>query len=357
MIISGKYTDAFVFTDNIEPECTKQIKNITDNENFKFSRIALMPDCHAGKGCCIGFTQTLNFNTPVCPNLVGVDISCGMLCAELTDDVTPDEFLNACNNVPVGKKVHDVLTPNLSVYGPIIDLIKVDIKEKRDYILKSIGTLGGGNHFIELNVSEKTGKKYVVIHSGSRHLGVLVCEYWMSKAKGEGDLKFLTGEDKEGYLYDTYVANAYASINRYEILKELGFKFSNSFETIHNYIDPHTLILRKGAISAKHGEMCLIPMNMRDGSLLCEGLGNVDWNFSAPHGAGRLMSRGKAKKNISLEDYKTSMKGIVSNSVRTETIDESPMVYKSANEIESLIDGKCVKVLDHLKVLANHKGF
>ena len=354
MIISGKYTDAYVFTDNIEPECVEQIKNIVDNEHFKYNHIALMPDCHAGKGCCIGFTQ--HVMDSVCPNLVGVDIGCGMLCAELAEDISTDDFLNACKNVPVGKHVHETLNPEMLKYCGMLYALFTKFGNG-DYLLKSIGTLGGGNHFIELNVSEKTGKKYVVIHSGSRNLGVKVCEYWMSKATGEGDLKFLTGENMQMYLHDVMIAQSYASVNRYEILRELGFKVKTSFETIHNYIDPEFMILRKGAISALMGEKCLIPMNMRDGSLLCEGLGNLEWNMSAPHGAGRLMSRAKAKKSITLSDYQNSMKGIASNSVRAETIDESPMVYKDAIEIESLIDGKTVKVLDHLKVLANHKGF
>lgn len=354
MIISGKYTDAYIFTDNVESECLDQIKKIIDDEHFKYNHIALMPDCHAGKGCCIGFTQFVTDS--VCPNLVGVDIGCGMLCAELAEDISTDDFLNACKNVPVGKKVHENIHPEMYKYSGMLNVIKADYG-CYDYLLKSIGTLGGGNHFIELNVSEKTGKKYIVIHSGSRHLGVKVCEYWMSKASGEGDLKFLTGDNAIDYLHDMQLTQSYASINRYEILKELGFKILNSFETVHNYIDCESMILRKGAISAYKGEMCLIPMNMRDGSLLCEGLDNLEWNRSAPHGAGRLMSRAKAKKNISLSDYQNVMKGIASNSVCSETIDESPMVYKNAKEIESLIDGKCVKVLDHLKVLANHKGF
>lgn len=351
-VIRGKFADASVMTDNVEQACIEQIQHIVDNEAFEGSKIALMPDCHAGKGCCVGFTQTIT--DKICPSLVGVDIGCGMLTLELADDVSTDEFLSACKKIPVGHSIHTQVQADVS---DLLLNLHADISERFEYLQKSVGSLGSGNHFIELNVSQNSGKKYVVIHSGSRNLGVLVCQYWMNRAIGEGDLKFLQGEDAKMYLEDMALAQRYAEINRATIAKLLGFSVVSQWETVHNYIDIEGGILRKGSISAKNGERCLIPLNMRDGSLVCVGLGNKEWNYSAPHGSGRLMSRSQARKTIQFSDYQETMQGIASVSVCEKTIDESPFAYKNSAEIENLIDGHCVKVVDHLKVLANHKGF
>lgn len=352
MIINGKHTNADVKTENIDASCVQQIQNIADNPIFEGTKIVLMPDCHAGKGCCVGFTQTIT--DKICPNLVGVDIGCGMLTLELSEDISTDDFLNACKKIPVGGRVNGYVQKDVS---KLLLNLHTDISDNANYLKLSIGSLGGGNHFIELNQSENTGKKYIVIHTGSRYLGILVCKYWLNRAIGDGDLKYLTSNKMLGYLDDMKIAQKYAEINRIAISEMLGFKYSDAFETVHNYIDMNDMILRKGSISATKGKKCLIPLNMRDGSLVCEGLGNADWNYSAPHGSGRLMSRSKARKTINLLDYQETMKNVASNSVCSETIDESPFAYKDSNEIESLINGKCVNVLDHLKVLANHKGF
>lgn len=356
LTIQGKFADATVMTDNIEQHCIEQIQHIVDTEEFAGSKIVLMPDCHAGKGCCVGFTQTVT--DKICPSLVGVDIGCGMLTLELADDVSTDEFLDACRAVPVGHSIHRQAQVDVS---ELLGHLHADVSERFEYLQKSVGSLGSGNHFIELNVSEKTGAKYVVIHSGSRHLGVMVCQYWLSRASGEGDLKFLHGEDATMYLEDMALTQEYAEINRAMIAQELGFSVLSQWETVHNYV--HTcsetgeVILRKGSISALRGERCLIPLNMRDGSLVCVGLGNPDWNYSAPHGAGRAVSRTQARAMFQLSDYQASMQGIASVSVCAKTIDECPFAYKDATEIETLIDGHCVEVVDHLRVLANHKGF
>lgn len=350
--IHGKFTNATVTTENIEKPCVDQIHRIVNSEEFQGSKIVLMPDCHAGKGCCIGFTQTIT--DKICPSLVGVDIGCGMLTLELSEDITTDDFLMACQHIPVGNSVNTVVQMGVS---DLLRRLHTDVSDKFEYLQKSVGSLGSGNHFIELNISENSGRKYVVIHTGSRHLGVLVCNYWLKRAEGEGDLKFLRGEDAKMYLEDMALAQQYAGLNRFTIARLLGFSFGFSWETIHNYIDIKSMILRKGAISAMRGERCLIPLNMRDGSLVCVGLGNSDWNYSAPHGSGRAMSRSQAKKSIQMSDYMDSMRGIASVTVCPKTIDECAFAYKDSSEIQSLIDGKCVKVVDRLHVLANHKGF
>lgn len=355
-VIRGKYTKASVMTDNVEQACIEQIQHIVDNEAFKGSKIVLMPDCHAGKGCCVGFTQKIV--DKICPSLVGVDIGCGMRTIELAEDVSTDEFLRACKEIPVGNSIHTEAVIDVS---DLLERLHADVSERFEYLQKSVGSLGSGNHFIELNESQNSGKKYIVIHSGSRNLGVLVCQYWLNRAVGEGDLKFLQGKDADMYLKDMAMTQFYAQINREMIAKmlelTLGVSFVSQWDTIHNYIDIRSKILRKGAISAKKREKCLIPLNMRDGSLVCVGLGNPKWNYSAPHGSGRAMSRSQARKTIDFSDYQESMKGIATVSVCEKTIDECAFAYKNSSEIENLIDGHCVKVVDHLKVLANHKGF
>lgn len=389
-----------IFTDNIEPEALDQIYTLAKQPAFKDCKIRIMPDVHAGKGCVIGFTADLG--DKVIPNIVGVDIGCGMLTVALGDVPIDLEALDRAirKRVPSGRNVHD----GRSVYFPDLQKLNCyrELRETRR-LERSIGTLGGGNHFIEIGVDE-TGSKYLVIHTGSRNLGKQVADYYQNlaieimqgkdelykkqsaliaeyKAAGRKneiqkaikelhrqfkpnplgipkDLCYLTGEYREMYLHDMRICQDFAVQNRREIanaiLDEMGLKELDSFETIHNYIDLKTNIVRKGAISAYTGEPVLIPLNMRDGCILGIGLGNEDWNCSAPHGAGRIMSRSRAKEVVDLEEFKKSMEGIYTTSVDISTIDEAPQVYKSAAEIvnnisDTVIVSKIIKPIYNFK--------
>ena len=366
----------------------QQVKQLANSEAYKNTIIRVMPDCHAGKGCTIG--SVIQYTDKVVPNTVGVDIGCGMLVMELGQvDINLAELDDIIHKyIPSGFNIHD--TPITSYKKKLIAHIS-----DWEYIERSIGTLGGGNHFIELDEDDE-GNKYLVIHSGSRNLGVQVCKYWQDKAvarltddsdirkklidrlKAEGrakdiseelkkikkpkidnDLAYVEGEDLEGYLHDMELCQKYAILNRNImgtlILEALGIKEYKCFTTIHNYIDIPSKTIRKGAISAKNNERVLIPMNMRDGSLICMGKGNPDWLFSAPHGAGRIMSRMQAKTNLNIEDFQKSMKGIYTTSVCEETIDEAPMVYKDAKKImEDIVP--TVEILKVIKPLYNFKA-
>lgn len=372
--------DLKIFTDNIEEEAIEQIDLLLEQEPFKDCKVRIMPDVHSGKGCVIGFTADLG--NKVIPNIVGVDIGCGMLCVELgkvdLDLARIDKIINKV--IPAGRSIRE---HKLTDFAKINDLYC--LRELRDIkkFNKSIGTLGGGNHFIEID-KDKEGNKYLVIHTGSRNLGKQVADYYQGlaielcsgkedmfekkekiikeyKAQGRkaeiqkalrdlekkyknnkpnipNELCYLTGKYREMYLHDMKICQEYASLNRLYIAKEiLTNYFGNcdfhSFETIHNYISFDDNIVRKGAISAKQGERVLIPINMRDGSIIAIGKGNEDWNQSAPHGAGRIMSRKKAKETFKLEDFKESMKNVYTTSVVKETIDEAPFVYKPMQEI------------------------
>ena len=356
MILKGKFTNAIIHTSDIDENTINQVNNLINCDVSEGSTIHIMPDCHAGKGCTIGTTMTIKDR--VCPNLVGVDVGCGMLCLKVQGDFTIDDFLDACEKVPSGVGKYN------SEMTPFDDLNKLSFQlEKPEQILYSIGSLGSGNHFIELNEDED-GNHYIVIHTGSRNLGIQVCSHHMEIAKKtnlRGDLSFLTGTDLDNYLNDMRICQTYAQKNRLEIgntiLRNLGnTKIVDTFETVHNYIDFDDMILRKGAISCTRGKKVLIPFNMRDGSVIAVGKGNPDWNFSGPHGAGRIMSRSEARKNLTLEEYQNTMKGISSRTVCQNTIDEAPQVYKNPKEIENLIS-ETVEVQNHLKVVANYKGF
>ncbi len=391
--ISGKYNTATVFTNNIEDEAIEQIKNLCNQEFSKTSKIRVMPDVHAGAGCTIGTTMTIS--DKVVPNLVGVDIGCGMELVLLKERAINLEDLDKTirKNVPSGFETR--VTPH-----KYINNIDLDSLFCINYINKkraetSIGTLGGGNHFIEMNRDDE-GNIYLVVHSGSRNLGKQVADYYqrlaikklsshlderkeiIQKLKSEGreseiqsvlkelffentpkNLSYLSGEDLDRYLHDMNIVQQFALWNRKAIVdtivESLDLKIEDSFTTIHNYIEIETKILRKGAISAKKGEIVLIPINMRDGSLICEGLGNEDWNFSAPHGAGRLMSRTKAKATITLNEFKNSMSGIYTTSINSDTIDEAPMAYKPIEEIVEFTK-ESVKILKHIKPIYNFKA-
>lgn len=371
-----------IFTDSIEPEALNQIYTLIKQPAFADCKVRIMPDVHAGKGCVIGFTADLG--DKVIPNIVGVDIGCGMLCCEIgkidIDYAKLDSVIR--EHIPAGRAVRD----EEITFEQLDDLYCKDQLRNMEWLKCSLGTLGGGNHFIEVD-EDSDGVKYLVIHTGSRNLGKQVAEIYQQMAiddmqgtdklaeeskkliaeykaagrqkdiqRGLAELKrkwqpdklnipkelcYLTGEHREMYLHDMKICQEFARVNRRAIqdiiFYYMGWTFSRSFmerfQTIHNYIDHDTNIVRKGAISAKAGERLLIPINMRDGCIIGVGKGNEDWNCSAPHGAGRIMSRSKAKENVSLEEYQESMKGIYTTSVSQSTIDESPMVYKPMDEI------------------------
>lgn len=380
-----------VYAKTFENEAYSQVEKMANYDPYLSSRIRIMPDAHAGKGCVIGTTITLN--GAVTPNLVGVDIGCGMLAAYLTvNDIDLKKLDKVIReNIPSGFSVHKwpVLWFDLrSLY------CYKAIEEKDFYMQQSLGTLGGGNHFIEANRTSG-GRIMIVIHSGSRNLGVQVCNYYqelavkklsvrndvnelISRLKAEGrekeiqselkkikprvvdkELAHLTGTDFECYIHDMEIVQRYASANRRLMMniicENMGFMAVDYLSTIHNYIDVENMILRKGAVSARKGERLIIPMNMRDGSLICVGKGNEDWNYSAPHGAGRLMSRAKAKESISMQDFEQSMSDIYTTSVCEGTLDEAPQAYKPADEIISLI-GDTVEIIDTVKPIYNFKA-
>lgn len=386
--------DLKIFTENIEQEALNQINTLIQQPSFKDCKVRIMPDVHAGKGCVIGFTA--NLGDKVIPNIVGVDIGCGMLTVDLGQIDIDLERLDKVirQHVPSGRNVN---TDKIHGFESIKSLYCYDKLKNIDWLERSIGSLGGGNHFIELDVDEENNK-FLVIHTGSRNLGKQVAEIYQKLAietinssklerqelirrlKQEGkeyqiegalnglspieklpkELCYLIGKNREKYLHDMKICQEYASLNRkiiqLIILENMGiFKYYNEFETIHNYIDHDTNIVRKGAISAKKDELLLIPINMRDGCIIGVGKGNDDWNQSAPHGAGRIMSRTKAKELLSMEAYKETMNGIFTTSVSESTIDEAPMAYKPIEEIiENIHD--TVEIVKIIKPIYNFKA-
>ena len=395
--IKGKIGRAISFAKNIDDKAREQIQRMCDYEFTRDSKIRIMPDVHAGKGCTIGTTMTVT--DKVVPNIVGVDIGCGMFTVKLeTSSIAFEKFDDAAHFIPSGLNVWDTTQENF-------DLKKLrcfDSLKKISWIEKSIGTLGGGNHFIEIDRA-KDGTFYLVIHTGSRNLGKQVAEIYQElaidlnvgkaaykeqvenlireymesgrqkeiqaalknlsenrrKTSIPEDLCFVYGEHLENYLHDVKICQDFAQLNRKTIAKILleraDIVGGESFHTTHNYIDVEEKIIRKGAISARHGEKILIPINMRDGSVLAVGKGNSDWNFSAPHGAGRIMSRMTAKNSLNMEDYKNSMAGIYSTSVNEKTLDESPQAYKSLEDIIDVV-GETVEILDVMKPVYNFKA-
>lgn len=355
--LQGKYNKCKVFTNNIDNETISQLINLLNQKFVKDNQIRIMPDTHAGKGCVIGTTITIT--DKVVPNLVGVDIGCGMLAIKLKDKNIDLPNLDSVirKYVTSGFNIHDLAIAD-SHAADIIAPVDVD----KAY--KFLGTLGGGNHFIEVDM-DKDGNYWLVIHTGSRHLGIEVCDYYQNlayenlKLKIPFELAYLEGQAMDNYLHDMKLTQEHARINREtiasQIIKHAKLTPIESFDTIHNYIDTDNMILRKGSISAQAGERVIIPLNMRDGSLICTGRGNPDWNYSAPHGAGRILSRSKAKDTVSMDAYRESMKGIYTTSVSTGTIDESPFAYKPAEEIiENIKD--TVEVIDVIKPIYNFKA-
>ena len=365
-----------VFAATFEDEAAKQVNQLASLDAYKDSIIRIMPDAHAGKGCTIGTTMTIK--DKITPNLVGVDIGCGMLVVPLEQKITDfDAFDKHLREVmPAGFAVNETPTCNVEVEREMLEQLVCKNAFDMDYTLCSLGTLGGGNHFVEIDEDEE-GKQYLVIHTGSRNLGVKVANHYqkiadkqcsqsenlnevIAQMKAEGrhkeiadvvksmkkcrvpkDLAYVSGQAFDDYIHDMKICQQYAIDNRMLIAERLlgnrDWWVSQYFCTIHNYIDTKHMIMRKGAVSARQGERLIIPMNMRDGSLICIGLGNDDWNQSAPHGAGRLMSRAEAKRTLQLDDFKKSMDGIYTTSADLSTIDEAPMAYKSSEEIMSCI--------------------
>ncbi len=366
-----------IFTDNLDSKALDQVRKLCHFEAYQDSRIRVMPDAHAGKGCTIGTTMTIH--DKVTPNLVGVDIGCGMLTIRLDNPEVNfsllEDFIR--HHIPHGRGIHRSARGEFDFSGLRCG-DHVDLGRAR----LSLGSLGGGNHFIEVGKGEHSNHLFMVIHSGSRKLGTDVCNYYqqlaVSKLKQKSgefqgmkgrkkrdkppvdrDLAFLTGKDFDDYLHDMSIVQQYASANRETmaelIIEGMGFSESERFETIHNYIDFRRMILRKGAVSAERGEKLLIPVNMRDGSLLCTGKGNEAWNYSAPHGAGRLLSRRKAREKLNMDDYKRAMKGIYTRSVSSKTIDEAPQAYKSMEEIKASINDTA-QLAEVIRPLYNFKA-
>ena len=397
--IKGKYATAVCYAKVIEDEAIEQIKRMCDYELTEGSEIRIMPDVHAGKGCTIGTTMTIAGKA--CPNVVGVDIGCGMYTVKLKNKELDFEKIDeACHFIPSGMNVWEGRMErfdlsDLKCYRSLRDTKRLE---------RSLGTLGGGNHFIEVDQAND-GTYYLVIHSGSRNLGKQVAEIYQQiaidlhsgkeqyyidreriiaeyKADGrrkeiEGELKklkkeyednalltpadicWLYGKFLDDYLYDVKICQAFAKRSRERmaeiILERTGMEAVESFHTIHNYIDTDEMILRKGAIAAHEGEKVLIPINMRDGSVIAVGRGCKDWNYSAPHGAGRIMSRTKAKDSLSMDEYKETMKGIYTTSVNESTLDEAPMAYKSLEDIIDVIRDS-VDIIEVMKPVFNFKA-
>ena len=397
--IKGKKNTALCYATVVEEEAIEQIRRMCDYKFTEGSKIRIMPDVHAGKGCTIGTTMTVV--DKAVPNVVGVDIGCGMYTVNLGKaDIDLEKFDEAAHFVPSGMNVWEgrqerFNLTGLSCYRELKDAKRLE---------RSLGTLGGGNHFIEIDRAAD-GTNYMVIHSGSRNLGKQVAELYQRLAinlsRGYGDylekrdeiirtykeqgrkteiqaalkqlhwevyesetpipedLCYLSGKYLEDYLFDVVICQRFARRNREKmaevILERTGIVGGEAFHTIHNYIDTEEMILRKGAIAAHKGEKVLIPINMRDGSVLAIGKGNPEWNYSAPHGAGRVMSRTKAKNTLSMEEYQETMKGIYTTSVNENTLDEAPMAYKSLEDIIDVIR-ESVDVIDVMKPIYNFKA-
>ena len=373
--VTGKFNTAKVFTDVVEQSAVDQIQLLCDQPFTRGSCIRVMPDVHAGAGCTIGTTMTIS--DTVVPNLVGVDIGCGMEVVKLKNKFIEVQKFD--------KAVHSLIPAGFSVrsqphgFSEEIDLGELYCADRVDIgkAYRSLGTLGGGNHFIEAD-RDGSGGIYLILHSGSRHLGLEVAFYYQEQAwkalnavpredvnrlieqyKSEGrtseiqsalktltdgidcgvprQLAYVSGRLFDMYIHDMRIVQRFAMLNRKamarELIRAMKFKVEGEFTTIHNYIDLDSMILRKGAVSAQAGEKLIIPINMRDGCLLCTGKGNPDWNYSAPHGAGRLMSRKEARESFTVSSFRKEMQGIYSTSVSSETLDECPMAYKRMEDI------------------------
>lgn len=374
--IYGKYTNATIYADVCERDALSQIYDLCNHPKFNGASIKIMPDVHAGAGSTVGTTVKMSGET-VFPTIVGADIGCGVLTVvfdsnEELDFKVLDDFI--FGHVPFGMSIRE--SSHAAMQIPLKRRVRelcerLSMTKSENVFMRSCGTLGGGNHYIEIG-RLKNGKYALTIHTGSRSFGKCIAEYYADNAKNylhknnitgvNKSLPFLVGEDAKSYISDMLLATDFAKENRRLIAKDifdfLGLKPEYSFDTIHNYIETASdgsITVRKGAISAKKDEIVAIPMNMRDGVLVCRGLGNLEWNCSAPHGAGRLMSRSEAKATLSLEEYSENMRGIATWSVLSSTIDESPMAYKPIDQILPHI-AETVEILDIIKPLYNFKA-
>ena len=398
-LAEGRYNTAKVYTEVVEDVALTQIRTLCDQEYTKGLRIRIMPDVHAGAGCTIGTTMTIR--DAVVPNLVGVDIGCGMETIRLKNRHLELGKLDKLiyEKIPSGFQIRE----KEHGLNEEIDLTELKClkaaKINMDRAVRSLGTLGGGNHFIEVDQDDE-GELYLVIHSGSRHLGLEVANFYQEQAwqslnghsladvkglieeyKAAGrekeiqkaveklksqvrteiprTLAYCQGELLKDYIHDMKLVQRFAMLNRkamaQELIKGMKLKVEEEFTTVHNYIDTDDMILRKGAVSAKKGEKLLIPINMRDGSLICVGKGNEDWNFSAPHGAGRLMSRRKARESYTVSEFKKQMAGIFTTSVNAQTLDECPMAYKGMEDIVENI-GDTAEIVKVIRPVYNFKA-
>lgn len=393
--LNSKYDDVVIYAETIEQEAISQITQMANSPIGEDAHIRIMPDAHAGKGCVIG--TTMQFNGKVCPNIVGVDIGCGVLAYHLTcTEVDLEKLDKVCREVIVSGQAAREKAVFLQYQTDILsDLYCWEYLHNKEYLYQSLGTLGGGNHFIELNQA-KDGLYWLLVHSGSRNLGKQVAEYYQKLAentikerfeaeklnlidtlKKQGrqaeiagelaklkrppatGLEYLSGDLVEDYLHDMAICQEWAEVNRDTIAKDIinamNWDYIKVIQSVHNYIDIDAAIIRKGAIAARKDELCLIPLNMRDGTLICRGKGNPEWNYSAPHGAGRLMSRSKAKELISLEDFQDSMKDVYSSTVCKATIDEAPFAYKDMEEIMNAIE-PTVEIIERIIPVYNYKA-
>jgi len=392
--LNSKYGEVKIFAETIEQEAISQIISIANSPLGEDAHVRIMPDAHAGKGCVIG--TTMKYEGKICPNIVGVDIGCGVLAIPFKEEIDLEKFDEVCHKVLVSGRAarEEAIIPEYQedLYSR---LLCWDNLKNHDWIYKSLGTLGGGNHFVELNKGDNYN--WLVVHTGSRNLGKQVAdfyqlrtqEHWAEvdnedrfelinhlKSIGEeyriqeelkkiarhnpSELDYLEGAAAQDYLHDMKICQEWARKNRqvlsFELMKLMGWSAADTvIHSIHNYIDLTNNIIRKGAISAQRGETCIIPLNMRDGSLICVGKGNEDWNCSAPHGAGRIMSRAKAKKEITLADFQHSMEGIYSSTICVGTIDEAPFAYKDMEEIMIVIE-PTVDIIERIVPIYNFKA-
>lgn len=392
--IKGQYTDALIYTNNPQEAAISQIEELVNQPFMEGAKVRIMPDYHAGKGCVIGTTIALN--NRIVPNLVGVDVGCGVFVAEIEETAVDFDQLDRTIRqfVPAGNDIHEEASNIRSTEQFANDLF-VASGLHNDYTNRSLGTLGGGNHFIELAKDEE-GKHYLLIHTGSRYVGSKIANWHQNRAyeslrridltekieelKAAGryqeiqrmiteykdenpiiskELAYLEGDLFADYIADMKLAQQFAHENRQMIARIIGEKmkweYGLQFDSVHNYIDIDSMILRKGAVRAGAGEQLVIPMNMRDGSLICIGKGSAAWNESAPHGAGRIFSRSAAMKNLSMEDFKQTMHGIWTTSVSEETLDEAPMAYKPMQEIMDQI-GETVEIQKRIIPVYNFKA-
>ena len=355
MELYGKYAQAKIFTDVVDQSAISQVIGMLNQPMMKGSRVRMMPDIHAGAGCTVGTTMTIGDR--VCPSLVGADIGCGMEVVRLSESEMDLKKLDEA--VREGVLLGAQTRKSTRHFIDEVDLTKLVCAKtvNLDKARGAIGTLGGGNHFVEANRDDE-GHVYIVIHSGSRYLGKAVAKYY-EEAAGAAAFAYLEGDLLEQYLHDMKIAQRYAAVNRQAmmdfIVKTMNLHVEEQFTTIHNYIDVDHMILRKGAVSAQAGEKLIIPINMRDGSLICTGKGNEDWNCSAPHGAGRLMSRSQAKQAFTVEEYREQMAGVYTTSVSMGTLDECPMAYKSMADIMDNV-GETVTINAVIKPIYNFKA-